>query len=119
MLIESLILYPKLRKYLEAIGLKVNPYYIRVSNKMIRNKKMTITWHVHDFKVSHDYKDIVQFFIQWTKETYEDITKIYTSRRKIHDYLSMNPDDRTTGEVKFYMKECIDKIIEYLLTWKK
>ena len=42
-LIESLLFYQKLRNYLEAIGIKVNPYDPCVANNMIRDKQMTIT----------------------------------------------------------------------------
>ena len=52
--------------------------------------------------------------IQWTKETYEDVTKINQSIGKINDDLSMKLDYTTSGKMKFYMKECIDKIIEEL-----
>ena len=54
--------------------------------------------------MSHADKDIVDAFIQWTNETYEGITKINTSRGKIHDYLAMTLDYTTSGEVKIYMK---------------
>ena len=59
MLIALLLFYWKLIKGMEAIGFKVNHDYPWVANKMIWNKQMTITWHVYDFKVSHDYNDIV------------------------------------------------------------
>ena len=67
MLIVSLLLYQKLRKDLEAIGFKVNPYDTCVSNNMIWYKRKTMTWHVNDLKVSHDDKDIVDAFIQCTE----------------------------------------------------
>ena len=73
---------------------------------------MTITWHVDDFKVSSVDKDTVDAFIQWIKETYEDITNLNPPRGKIHDYLVMTLYYTTSGEVKIYMKEYIDKLIE-------
>ena len=60
MLIESLLLYRKLRRSLEAIGLKVNNFDSCVVNKMIHNKQMTITWHFNELKVSHADKDIFE-----------------------------------------------------------
>ena len=74
MLIASLLFYRKLRKDMESIGFKVNPYDPCVSNNMIRDKKMTITWHVDDLKVSHADK-----YIQCSKEKYEYITKLNSS----------------------------------------
>ena len=73
---------------------------------------MTITWHVDDPKVSHDDKDIFDAFIQYTKDTYEDVTKIKPSRGEIHYYPTLPLVYTTSGEVKIYMKEYIDKIIE-------
>ena len=92
MLIASLLFYQKLKNDLEVIGFKVNPYYPCVANKMIRDKRMKISWHVDELKVSHDYKYIVDALIQWTKETYKYTTKFKPSRVKIQDYLSMTPD---------------------------
>ena len=70
MLRSSLILYQKLIKDMEAIGFKVNPYDNCMANKMVRDKQMTINWHVDGLKVYHADKDIVDAFIQRTKETY-------------------------------------------------
>ena len=91
-----LLFFLELRNDLQAIVSEVNPYDFCVSNKMIRDKKITITWHVDELKVSHSKKDIVDALIQWTKDTYEDITKLNPSRGKIHDYLAMNLDYTTS-----------------------
>ena len=82
MLIEPILFYLKLRKDLEAFGFKVNPYYPCVANNMIQDKQMTIIWHANDPTVSHADKDIVDSFVQWNRETYENITKLNTSRGK-------------------------------------
>ena len=73
---------------------------------------MTITWHVDYLKVYQSDKDVVDAFIELTKETYEDVTKIKPSRGKVNDYLANNLDYTTPVEVKLYMKEYIDKIFE-------
>ena len=75
-LISSLLVYQKLRKDIEAICFKVNPYDSSVANNMICDKQITITWHVNDPKVSHADKDIVDFFIELFKDTYKDITNL-------------------------------------------
>ena len=105
MLIESLLLYQKLRKDLKGIGFRVNPYDPCVANKMIYDKQMIITWHVNYLKVSHDKNDIVDALIQWTKETYEDVKKLKPSRGKIHGYLPMTLYYTASLEVKLYVKE--------------
>ena len=35
-----------------------------------------MTWHVNDLKVSQADKDVVDAFIELTKETYEDVKKL-------------------------------------------
>ena len=104
MVIELLLLYQQLGKYLEAICYKVNIYDPCVENKMIHNKQKTITWHVEDLKLSHTENDIVNTFVEWTKETYDDVTELKPSRSKIHDYITMTLDYTESGEVKLYVK---------------
>ena len=70
MLIASLLSNQNLRKDTKAIGFKVNMYDPCVANNMIRDKQMTVTWHVDELKVSHADKDIVEAFVECTKETY-------------------------------------------------
>ena len=94
---------------MEAIGFKVNPYDNCMANKMVRDKQMTINWHVDGLKVYHADKDIVDAFIQRTKETYQDVTKIKASRGKIYYYIYMKIYYTTSVEGKIYIKEYIDK----------
>ena len=79
---------------------------------MIQDKQMTINWHADDLTVSHADKDIVDSFVQWTRETYEYITKLKPSICRIHYYLAMILDYTKPAEVKNYMKEYIDRIFE-------
>ena len=46
------------------ICFKANPCDPCVSNKMICDKQMTITWYFNDLLVSHAEKDIIEDFIQ-------------------------------------------------------
>jgi hypothetical protein len=50
---SELLFYLKLLKDLEDRGFKMNPYDPCVANKIINGKKITITWHVNDLKLSH------------------------------------------------------------------
>ena len=41
---------------------KINLYGPCVANKMIKNKKMKVYWHIDDLKVSHvDSKEVTKF----------------------------------------------------------
>jgi len=92
-LLESaLLFYKKLRKDVEDIGFKVNPYDPCVANMQVFDKQLTITWHIDDMKVSHQYSNVVDLFVDWVKYKYEDISKVKVSRGKIHDYLGVQLD---------------------------
>jgi len=112
-LLESaLLFYKKLRSDVEKIGFKVNPYDPCVANMMVNGNQLTITWHVDDMKVSHKSVGVVDSFIDWIKFMYEDVTKVKASRGKIHDYLGMELDYSTKGEVKIRMQRYVEKMIE-------
>ena len=55
---------------------------VYAANKIIHNKQITITWNVDDLKVYHSDNDIVDVFIKWIKETYEDTKKLNPPRGK-------------------------------------
>ena len=52
MLKSALWFYQKLKADLQKYGFIVNPYNPCVANTIINGKKMTVTWHVDDLKVS-------------------------------------------------------------------
>jgi hypothetical protein len=113
MMKSSLLFYRKLRKDLEQLGFKVNPYDICVANKMIDGKQFTVLFHVDDLKISHKDKKVVDQFIQWATHKYEDaeITKLKPSRGKVHDYLGITLDFAEKGVVKLYMKDYVKAMI--------
>jgi len=78
MMVSSLLFHRKLRKDLEQLGSKVNPYGICVANKMICGKQFAVLWHVDDFKISRKVKKAVDQFIEWIIKKHEDseITKV-------------------------------------------
>lgn len=114
MIKSPLLFYQKLRKDLEENGFKVNPYDICVANKMINGKQFTAVWHVDDLKISHVDTPVVDDFIEWARNKYEDsnITKLKPSRGKVHDYLGVTLDYSTKGKVKIYMKDYIEKMLQ-------
>ena len=81
---------------------------------MVNGKQLTIMWHVDDLKVSHADVKVVDEFIEWLKETYEEpeIKKIKPSRGKVHNYLGITLDFTMPGVVRLYMKDYIKKMIE-------
>jgi len=114
MMVSSLLLYRKLRKDLEPLGFKVNPYDICVANKMINGKQFTVLWHADDLKISHKDKKIVDQFTEWVTNKYEDseITKPKSLTGMVHDYLGITLDYSERGVGKLYMNEQIKKMLE-------
>ena len=53
MLVAAILWYQKLRKDLESIRFKINPYDPCVANRMVRGKQHTVVFHVDDLKCSH------------------------------------------------------------------
>ena len=112
MMRSSLLFYKKLVKDLTDIGFEVNPYDPCIANMMVDGKQLTVTWHVDDLKISHQDKAVVDEFIQWICNKYEDVTPVKPSRGKVHDYLGMTLDYSEAGKVKIHMKNYIEKMIE-------
>ena len=71
---------------------------------MICDKQMTISWYVDDPKVYRSEKDTVDAFIEWTKETYEDVAKLNPSGYKVYYYLAMTMYNTKSVEMKIYVK---------------
>ena len=112
MMESSLLFYKKLCNDLKQQGFEINPYDPCVANKMVDGNQLTVTWHVDDLKVSHKDKKVVDDFIQWIRDCYEDVTKVKPSRGKVHDYLAMTLDYTTRGVVKISMKDYIESIVK-------
>ena len=88
-----MLFYKKLKKDLESIGFKVNPYNPCVVNRMVNGKQHTAS-HV-DPKVNNR-------FIKWLEQKYAPdpaVGTIKAVRGKIHDYLVMTLDYSVKGQV--------------------
>ena len=59
---SSLILYRKLVKSFQKYGLEMKPYDPCFFNGMKNGKKLTVTFHVNDLKVSHMYPFEITLF---------------------------------------------------------
>ncbi len=69
---------------------------------------MTIVWYVDNLKVSHvDPKQVTEI-IEWLKTIYGDLK---VSLGKMHEYLQMDLDFTTSGEVKLSMIPYIKNIL--------
>jgi hypothetical protein len=114
MIKSPLLFYRKLRRDLESKGFTVNPYDICVANKKVKDKQLTVAFHVDDLKVSHVGPKVVDDFVAWIKKMYDDpkIKKIEPFRGKVHDYLGMTLDFTIPGKVKLMMKDYIIKMLE-------
>ena len=67
-LAAALLFYKKLKKDLESIGFKTNPYDPCVANRMVNGSQHTVCWHVDDLKSSHVDPEVNNKFIQWLEK---------------------------------------------------
>ena len=84
---SALIFYRKLLADLESIGFKLNLYNSCFVNKIVDGKQFTFTWHVENLKLSHIYKKVVDYIVEWMKGLYGQDMRMY--RGKNHDCLGM------------------------------
>ena len=84
MLKSALLFYKKLLTDLVAKGFTVNPYNPCVVTKTIKEKQVTICWHVDDLKISHRSKAEVTKVEHWLRNIYGNIS---VSRGNKHTYL--------------------------------
>ena len=109
----ALLFYKKLKKDLESIGFKVNPYDPCVANRIINGKQHTVTWHVDDLKSSHVDPKVNDEFLGWLEKMYGDpkVAPVKATRGKIHDYLAMKLDYTTPENLKVDMTEYVKNMI--------
>ena len=68
----------------------INSCNLRVSNKLVKWKNMTVVWHIDDRKVSHMEGFELTKFFQYFSMVYE--WDINVNSGNIHDYLGMYLD---------------------------
>jgi hypothetical protein len=44
-----------------------------VANKLVKDKQLTVSWHIDDIKVSHEDAATVDDFLAWVTATYGQI----------------------------------------------
>ena len=86
-------------------GFEVNPCDCCVANKVVNGKQLTVVSHVDDLMISHEDPRVVDAFIEWCRQHYEDkeITAMKPSRGLVHDYLGVIMDYSVPGKLKVSM----------------
>ena len=111
MMKSALLFHRKLVADLTSLGFEINPYNPCVANKIINNKQMTICSHVDDLFIGHVDPTVVTSFLDWLAQRYDtEDKKLNVVRGHKHDYLGMNLDFSTNGEVQIDMIPYIKKI---------
>ena len=90
----------------------VNPYNPFVANKTVNRQKYTIVWHVNYLKFPHTYPEKVTKMLNHMEEKFG---KMIISCGKKHEYLGLELDYNTSGEVKMTMVPYLRKFIEDVL----
>jgi Reverse transcriptase (RNA-dependent DNA polymerase) len=110
----SLLFYKKLKKDLESIGFKINPYNPCVANRIVNGNQHTVTWHVDDLKSSHVNSTVNDKFLQWLQQTYGDmkIAPVKATRGKVHEYLAMKLDYSEKGVIKINMVDYVKGMVK-------
>jgi hypothetical protein len=113
MMKSALLFYRKLVADFISLGFEINPYDPCVANKTINGKQLTIFWHVDDLFLGHEDPSVVSNFLDWLAQRYDtNDKKLNLTRGPLHDYLGMNFDFSTKGDVRIDMIPYIKKIIE-------
>ena len=118
---SALQFYNKIFSNIQTYGFKVNTYYTCVANADLNGHQMTVTWHVDDLKVSHKYPFKITLFAQYLYTKYRE--QLSMKYGQVHDYLGMDLDYYTKGEVKIgvikYLKKVEDEFPEPILGTEK
>jgi hypothetical protein len=112
MLISSLLWYTKLKKDLEGINFKFNPYDPCVANRTVNGNQHTVRFHVDDLMSSHVDPKVNDKFLAWLDKKYGSYGKVKASRGDKHTYLGMNFDFSQKGKVQIDMKEYVAEMID-------
>jgi Reverse transcriptase (RNA-dependent DNA polymerase) len=110
----ALLFYKKLKKDLEGIGFKTNPYDPCVANRSVNGKQHTVTWHVDDLKSSHADPKVNDEFLKWLEKTYgdKDLAPVKATCGKVHDYLAMKLDFTKKGCLKIDMIDYVNNMVK-------
>ena len=105
---SALLFYNKLVVDIEAYGFTINPYDPCVTNKMVNEKQLDVTWHVDDLNISHVDSKVVTGLIEYLKSIYG---KMHGSCEKKHTYLGMWLDYSKDREVNISTEQFLCDVI--------
>ena len=112
MILSSMLYYQKIRKDLESIGYKMNPYEPCVANKIIKGSQHTVASFVDDLKTSHKLKEVNDEFLVWLEATNRKIADVKGIRGTRHDYRAMSLDFSESGVMKVDMVEYVTDMVK-------
>ena len=112
MLVAALLWYRQLRKDLEEIGFKFNPYDPCVANRRVNKKRQTVRFHVDDLMSSHVDSTVNDEFLKWMNEKYGKHGAVTATRGNIHEYLGMTFDFTNKGKVVISMAEYMSRLVD-------
>ena len=93
----AFLFYEKLSSDTIEYGFKLNPYYVCVSNKLVKGTQLISLWHMDDMKLSHQDQDVVTETINWLRSKYEEGgSTMKVARGKVHELLGMKIDFEST-----------------------
>ncbi len=70
-MVAALLYYKKFVKSLTKHGFKLNPHDGCVANNIVKGKQVTICFHVDDCKISHEYSEVVDEMIKYSRMAQE------------------------------------------------
>ena len=108
----ALLFWERLSKFLTGrLGFIINPYDECVANKTINGHQCTIAWYVDDLKISHRDPAVTEEIFNDIASEFGKEAPLTVSRGKVHNYLGMQIDYSTAGQVKFTMPHIISEIL--------
>jgi len=113
----ALLFWRNLSSFLiEELRFKSNLYSSCIANKIINCKQCTAGWHVHDLKILHVDKNIVESIMQQLNDKYGKEEPISVNHGKINDYLGMIIDFSEQGTMSFKIQGYIDQELDEALS---
>ncbi len=84
---------------------------------MVKEKQLTICFHINDCKISHKSSAVIDNTIAWLRTEYKSIFKDGLEQMKVHmgkthKYLGMSFNFSQKGQCQVTMHDYIDKILQ-------
>ncbi len=116
-MVAALLYYKNFVKSLVTHGLKLNPYNVCVTNKIVKGRQIPVCFHVDDCKISHEHPKVVDETIHWLRAEYESIFEdglgaIKVQLGKVHKYLGMTLNFSHKGQCTVTMHDYLDGILK-------